>query len=438
MSAPALNAAFTVAPQAQPAAGAAPSGAAAGAFEALMGALFGTQDSLGAVLLAGAAPAAEGKTEDADLQDGEAAATDEAQALAGLFATPLPLTISAPVVTAPEGGGDSTAAGANAGAALPAATDGDALAQALTADPTKPADAKAAAEAAPRMQPAPPVLAQALAAEPAPLPATPEPVADAPEGQQLAAAETLPPPPPAEDKRATPARRETQASAPVLQAQDAAPAPSIESKAEAAKPDLKVAVADEPALAAVEPAAPDARPADPQGQAPAQTSAPAAAQHATLAAATPVRGSPETVANLTAQIVKKLEGRSTRFDVELDPAGLGRVDVRVEIGQHGKITAALTFDNPQAANELRSRGGELSRALEQAGFDLSGGLSFDVADQRGQQGQGAGGGQADDGASWRGKAFQAALDQAGETVEAAVNGALNLQRRWNAGVDIRI
>jgi Meckel syndrome type 1 protein len=89
-----------------------------------------------------------------------------------------------------------------------------------------------------------------------------------------------------------------------------------------------------------------------------------------------------TVAHLAEQIVSKVDGKSTRFDVTLDPAGLGKVDVKIEIGRSGEINAALSFDNPQAAAELRSRVGELRTALEQAGFDLSkGGLSFDFSGQ---------------------------------------------------------
>jgi hypothetical protein len=149
----------------------------------------------------------------------------------------------------------------------------------------------------------------------------------------------------------------------------------------------------------------------------------------------PVRGGPETVATLAAQIIRKLEGKSTRFDLELDPAGLGKVDVRVEISPHGRMTAALTCDNPQAAAELRARAPELQRALEQAGFTLAGGLSFDVAD-------GGGGGrgqgwqdQSDTGGPSRSQAFRAALDTAAET---DVAGSLNLRPRRAAGIDLRI
>ena len=152
-----------------------------------------------------------------------------------------------------------------------------------------------------------------------------------------------------------------------------------------------------------------------------------------------VRGSPETVATLAAQIIKKLEGQSTRFDLELNPGGLGKVDVRIDIGAHGQITAAMTFDNPQAASDLKARANELQRAMEQAGFDMSGGMSFDVAGDRSQQQRQAWQEQNDNnGQAFRGQAFRAALDTAGAATDAAVNGALRLRRGVNAGLDLRI
>ena len=153
----------------------------------------------------------------------------------------------------------------------------------------------------------------------------------------------------------------------------------------------------------------------------------------------PVRGSPQTVANLAAQIAKKLEGRSTRFDLELNPQGLGRVDVRMEIGATGRMSAAMTFDTPAAAAELRARANELQRHLEQAGFDLSGGLSFDVAGDRGQgrqaQQQHS---DSDTGQAFRGRAFQQALATADGAAQSAISGALNLRRSLISGVDVRI
>ncbi|MBY6335947.1 hypothetical protein, partial [Escherichia coli] len=75
--------------------------------------------------------------------------------------------------------------------------------------------------------------------------------------------------------------------------------------------------------------------------------APAAAAHTgapAAHAAAPPRVTSETVANLTASISKKLEGKSTKFDVELTPADLGHVSVSVEIAASGKMTAAMSFD----------------------------------------------------------------------------------------------
>ncbi len=157
------------------------------------------------------------------------------------------------------------------------------------------------------------------------------------------------------------------------------------------------------------------------------------------AASHAVRGAPETVANLAAQILKKLEGQSTHFDVELDPAGLGKVGVRIEIGANGGLTAAMTFDNPGAAAELKSRANELQRALEQAGFNLAGGLSFDVAGDRGQrQGQAWQDQDASGRDGLRSQAFRSALDTATGAADAATQGALRLRRGLNLGLDLRI
>ena len=70
-------------------------------------------------------------------------------------------------------------------------------------------------------------------------------------------------------------------------------------------------------------------------------------------------------------MARKLEGRSTRFDMVLTPEDLGRVDVSLEIGSDGQLAARLAFDNPAAAAELRGRADELRRQLQDAGFQLS-------------------------------------------------------------------
>ena len=102
------------------------------------------------------------------------------------------------------------------------------------------------------------------------------------------------------------------------------------------------------------------------------------------AQAPPVRSTPETVAALAVQAARKLDDGITRFDLELDPLGLGRVDVHLEIDASGRIRAAFTFETSHSARELSRRAEDLQRSLESSGFNLSGGLSFDVAGDRSQ------------------------------------------------------
>jgi hypothetical protein len=136
------------------------------------------------------------------------------------------------------------------------------------------------------------------------------------------------------------------------------------------------AVPDEPTGTGDEDQTGDTGPDDRAPQAaPGQPDASASARTAHAQAAV-VRGSPQTVAHLSAEIARRLEAQNTRFQVELEPAGLGRVGVKVEIGAAGVMTAHLNCDNAQSADALRARAGELQSALEQAGFDVSGGLSF--------------------------------------------------------------
>ena len=83
------------------------------------------------------------------------------------------------------------------------------------------------------------------------------------------------------------------------------------------------------------------------------------------------RATIETTAQLAAQITRRLEGRSTRFEMALTPDGLGRVDVSLDIDADGQLAARLAFDNPLAATDLRGRADELRRQLEDAGLTLA-------------------------------------------------------------------
>lgn len=343
--------------------------------------------------------------------------------------------IADPAVTAEDAGKPASAFAptpevkpqTGAGAALPEAATEPAAAQ--TAPPAQTASAAPAAPAA--LPPAPPA--------PAPLAALDQASVElsAPTETEAEPAE------PAEAAPVNPSRKAQGSGA----APPAAPAERMPAEAPVTAPAGKTAAAAEAAgkpAAAVQP--------DAQGEAEPVIDAPDAPQPAAAAPAAPVqaqaahtaipvRATPETVASLTAHIGKNLEGRTTKFDVELNPAGLGQVNVSVEIAASGKMTAAMSFDSPQAAAELRARSHELQKALEQAGFDVSaGGLSFDVTGDRGGDGRHLAQQHQDqnDGAAWRGRAFQAVLGTAGEVVETAASAALQYARRTDSGVDIRI
>jgi len=105
------------------------------------------------------------------------------------------------------------------------------------------------------------------------------------------------------------------------------------------------------------------------GSATTQTEAPAPAREHSLS--TLSRATVDATALIAAQILRKLEGRSTRFEITLKPAELGRVDVKLDVDTEGRLTARLAFDNPAAATDLRGRADELRRQLEAAGFHLA-------------------------------------------------------------------
>jgi hypothetical protein len=142
----------------------------------------------------------------------------------------------------------------------------------------------------------------------------------------------------------------------------------------AAKPTSPSAKTAEPAIAAVatsDSALPEAKTASP-APADAQPAQQAAVSSHAQGLSTLSRATVETTAQLAAQMARKLEGRSTRFDMVLTPEDLGRVDVSLEIGKDGQLSARLAFDNPAAAADLKGRADELRRQLQEAGFQVAG------------------------------------------------------------------
>jgi hypothetical protein len=149
---------------------------------------------------------------------------------------------------------------------------------------------------------------------------------------------------------------------------------------------------------------------------------------APLAAAAHPAPIPDQIAS---QIAAKTTGASSRFDIALDPAGLGHVNVSVQINAAGQVTAALTFDNPHAAAEAKNGAGALQHALEQAGFNVAqGGLSFNSG------GQGANLARQETTPQNVSARFASAIETPPETL-ATLSGAYGASRA-SSGVDITI
>jgi flagellar hook-length control protein FliK len=90
----------------------------------------------------------------------------------------------------------------------------------------------------------------------------------------------------------------------------------------------------------------------------------------------------------------------TSFQIRLDPAELGRVDVRLDIKENGEVNASLVVDRVETLQMLRRDASTLQQAFEQAGLKQSpDGLNFSLRgegqqghqQERGQQGRPAAG-----------------------------------------------
>ena len=99
----------------------------------------------------------------------------------------------------------------------------------------------------------------------------------------------------------------------------------------------------------------------------------------------PATATPD-INSLAFNIATKSEGGARHFDIRLDPAELGRVDVRLTVDDAGKAQATLSVEKPQTLELLQKDQGHLERALKEAGLDLSqNGLNFSLKGQQQQQ-----------------------------------------------------
>ena len=112
----------------------------------------------------------------------------------------------------------------------------------------------------------------------------------------------------------------------------------------------------------------------------------APATEATRAAQNPaLANAPPTTVQVYQRMVERFDGRAQRYEIRLDPAELGRVDVRIEVGADKKVHAVLAAHDSAALSDLMRGQRSLERALADAGIDVAdGGIKFELSSDQGR------------------------------------------------------
>jgi flagellar hook-length control protein FliK len=124
------------------------------------------------------------------------------------------------------------------------------------------------------------------------------------------------------------------------------------------------------------------------------------------------------------EVVRHMQQGQNHFQIRLDPADMGRVDVKLAIDGSGAVSARLTVERPETLDLLRRDAGQLGQALSQAGLDGSKtNLQFSLSQNPFSRPDGQGGRQPDPGYAGRN-----ASDEEGDAVAAVAAPSTVLYR----------
>ena len=165
-----------------------------------------------------------------------------------------------------------------------------------------------------------------------------------------------------------------------------------------------------------------------------QPQLPAVATPAALAgplSVTPAMNAAVPLGGLALEIAVSARNGKSRFEIRLDPADLGRIDVRIDVDRNGQVTSHLTVEKPETLSMLRQDAPQLQRQLDDAGFKTgNGGLQFSLRDQP-SSGQNNG--------NETGRNAQRLVISDEDTIPAAVAGrTYGRMLGSSSGVDIRV
>lgn len=74
---------------------------------------------------------------------------------------------------------------------------------------------------------------------------------------------------------------------------------------------------------------------------------------------------------LAFEMSRQVSDGNTRFQIRLDPAELGRIDVKLDIDSNGQVHAKLTVEKAETLDLMQRDQRALEKALQQAGLDQS-------------------------------------------------------------------
>ncbi|MGC2810604.1 MAG: flagellar hook-length control protein FliK, partial [Bradyrhizobium sp.] len=156
-----------------------------------------------------------------------------------------------------------------------------------------------------------------------------------------------------------------------------------------------------------------------------------AATPATAWTATAATAADVPLSGLALEIAASAKNGKSSFEIRLDPAELGRIDVRIDVDRNGQMTSHLTVEKPETLSMLQQDAPQLQRALDNAGFKTGdGGLQFSLRDQS-SSGQNSGTGTVPN--------AQRLIISEDDTIPAAVAGrTYGRVPGSGSGVDIRV
>ncbi|MBO6825269.1 MAG: flagellar hook-length control protein FliK [Sneathiella sp.] len=156
------------------------------------------------------------------------------------------------------------------------------------------------------------------------------------------------------------------------------------------------------------------------------TSASSTSQANLAARANAQAGSP--AEQVSTQLMQAAKDGNDKIKVQLHPAELGRVDIKLEIAQDGRVMAVIAADNPESLDLLQQDSKALEQALKDAGFETDqNSLNFSLNQGSEDQGQTA---------DANGSTHSAEAEEE-ITLETQL-AALNAQNATSSGLNIRV